>query len=159
MIPEGGRPLPIQAALGNLFRGVASREGVAGRLPYKPFPVPPNHLLFALPPANHVSPCRTEPFDNNAQKVAWLKFIVPKIEEAYGVEVYRSLPEKLQGALTRITDLEGALVEANRNRAVLQGQLNRAITRITECCTTFHADPDPIIREVLGVQNPREEGQ
>ena len=86
---------------------------------------------------------------------------MPEIERAYGMEVYGSLPDRLQGARTRITDLEGALVEANQNRAVLQGQLDRAITKITECFRTFHAgeDADQIIQEVLRVQNPGEEGQ
>lgn len=78
---------------------------------------------------------------------------MPKIEEAYGAQVYTHALERLQGAHTRIAELEGALVEANHNIDVLQGQLDRAISKITQCFRTFHADEDAgeIIGEVLGV--------
>ncbi|PUU76783.1 hypothetical protein B9Z19DRAFT_1129262 [Tuber borchii] len=57
---------------------------------------------------------------------AWLRFIVPKIERAYGVEVYTHALAKLDGALARIRQF----------------------------CATFHVDPSPIVEEILAIETP-----
>ncbi|PUU80645.1 hypothetical protein B9Z19DRAFT_1063279 [Tuber borchii] len=63
-----------------------------------------------------------DPIDDQ-RKRAWLKFIVPQIERAYGFQVYTHTPERLDGALDRIKQF----------------------------CATFHVDSNDIIEEILAL--------
>jgi len=128
-MPEGGPPEgeKIRNTIRDLFRTEANGRGVACRLPCGPFLVLPAvsylPLLLTTSP-----PCRTGPI-GNSQKMAWLGYIVPEIEQAYEVQLYTYAPERL----------------------------NRAIESIKNFAKTFHISSenlDRVLRDIYAINIP-----